>query len=125
MANENTLTLSLEPTPRAPGMARQALRDWLRIVDCSDQTKQDVVLVVSELVTNAVVHAQSPPEVVATFDEGRLRLEVHDRDRNPPAVRSEGGYIGGYGLRLVDRLTDGWGWEPTPAGKRIWVETLY
>ncbi len=85
--------------------------------------KLDAVLAASELVANAVVHTQSPLQLVAMFDDGRLRLEVHDHDHTPPRLRTDE-EVGGYGLKIVSCIADGWGWEPTPAGKRVWVETL-
>ena len=71
---------------RAPREARHALRDFLATVACPEQLREDMLLVVSELVTNAVVHARSDPIVVAMFDDGRLRIEVYDDDRSPPTV---------------------------------------
>jgi anti-sigma regulatory factor (Ser/Thr protein kinase) len=108
----------------APRLARQALSEWLAGVACSDKATLDALLVVSELTTNAVVHAGSAVTIVASFDDGRLRIEVHDRDRTPPHVRDQADADGGWGLRLVATVVDGWGWMPTPAGKQVWAEML-
>jgi anti-sigma regulatory factor (Ser/Thr protein kinase) len=116
--------LALKRSPGAPREARHALRDWLATVSCPDQLREDMLLVVSELVTNAVVHGRSDPIVVASFDDGRLRIEVHDEDRSPPIVTSSSGPDGGFGIRLVEALSDAWGWGPTESGKRVWIETL-
>ena len=51
----------LDRSPHAPSVARHALADWLRRVPCEQGTVDEVVLVASELVTNAVVHARSAP----------------------------------------------------------------
>jgi anti-sigma regulatory factor (Ser/Thr protein kinase) len=111
-----------DQSPDAPRAARRALADWLRRVPCDTATVEDVVLVVSELVTNAVVHARSAPLITAVFDDGRLRLEVHDDSAEPPTMRPP--LQDGFGLHIVSRLSDGWGWTPTDAGKQVWVETL-
>ena len=112
--------LALKGLAGAPREARHALRDWLTTVSCPEQLRDDILLVVSELVTNAVVHARSDPIVVAMFDDGRLRIEVHDQaSGSPPIVTSSAGPDGGFGIRLVAALSDAWGWTPTESGKRV------
>ena len=85
-----------------------------------------VLVVISELVTNAIVHAGSAPEPIAVYRNGKLLVEVHD---HVPALSvapraADGDSAGGYGLRLVAKLTQRWGWQPTNNGKRVWAETL-
>jgi anti-sigma regulatory factor (Ser/Thr protein kinase) len=108
----------------APRLARRALREWLETVPCPDTVAGDAQLVVSELTTNTVVHTTSAPTIEASYDDGRLRIEVHDQDRSPPHIRHQLSTDGGWGLRLVAAVTDGWGWTPTTAGKQVWVEIL-
>jgi anti-sigma regulatory factor (Ser/Thr protein kinase) len=108
----------------APRLARQALGDWLATIPCSDIVVRDAQLVVSELTTNTIVHTRSTPTIVASFDEGRLRIEVHDQDRAPPRPCVESDASGGWGLHLVAAATDGWGWNPTRSGKEVWTEIL-
>ncbi len=120
-----TLRLTLDPSLSAPSQARDALAAWLDGINADVDMRDDLVLVISELVTNAVVHAGSAAEVLASFDDGRIRLEVHDRHRAPPIERVDGDVgRGGWGLRLVGAVTDGWGWSPTVSGKMVWTETL-
>ena len=119
---QSPLEVRLERSPQAPGVARNAVADWLRRVPCEQETVDEVILVVSELVTNAVVHAGSAPLIMADFDDGRLRLEVHDDSAEPPRMRPP--HHDGFGLHIVSRLADGWGWTPTDPGKRVWVEML-
>ncbi len=116
------MEVRLERSPYAPTVARHALADWLRQVPCEPETVDEVILVVSELVTNAVVHARSAPLMKAAFDEGRLRLEVHDDSADPPTARPP--RRDGFGLHIVSKLADGWGWTPTEPGKQVWVEML-
>ena len=103
--------------------ARGALSVWLADADCPDAIKSDALIVVNELVTNAVTHARSDAVVVAILDDMRLRLEVHDNDPTPPAT-IEPTSAGGFGLPIITALCDTWGWEPTEYGKRVWTETL-
>ena len=82
-----------------------------------------MTLVTSELVTNAVLHAGSAPDLVVGLHEGRLVLEVHDNSRYEPVLgRATKAVVWVEGLRLVGPPTHRRGWEPTAAGKRIWVE---
>ena len=118
------LRLRLERDASASGRARRAVADWLSSAECSDDVVEEMALVTSELVTNAVIHAASAPHLIVGLHEGRLVLEVHDNTRDAPVVRTgdEGRRAGGYGLRLVEALTHRWGWESTATGKRVWVE---
>lgn len=121
------LRLTLEPSSSAPRDARDALGEWLKQSSCDGDQRDDLLLAISELVSNAVVHTGSQSELLASFSEGRVRLEVHDSHSAPPIERTaddgDGG-AGGWGLRLVGAVTDGWGWNPTPTGKLVWTETL-
>ena len=121
-----TLRLTLDPSLSAPSQARDALAGWLDEIGADVELRGDLLLVISELVTNAVVHAASTSEVLASFDDGRIRLEVADLHRGPPVelAAGDGNELGGWGLRLVAAVTDGWGWSPTVTGKVVWTETL-
>jgi anti-sigma regulatory factor (Ser/Thr protein kinase) len=116
--------LQLKRSADSPREARHALREWLDTVACPDGVREGALLVVSELVTNAIVHARSEPVVVGTFGDGMLRIEVHDDDRSPPLVAASSGPTGGFGMRLVAAVSDAWGWAHTDSGKRVWAETL-
>jgi PAS domain S-box-containing protein len=78
-------------------------------------------LVVSELVGNAVMHGWGHV-VLRLFDTGDgLRIEVEDANPAPP-VTTDGhpGRVGGYGMRIVERLAD-WGWRRSGDGKLVWA----
>jgi anti-sigma regulatory factor (Ser/Thr protein kinase) len=87
---------------------------------------EDVRLLLTELVTNALRHSAVTPEdeigVRAQVDNGTVRIEVHDPGNNgeveqrPPGARG-----GGYGLFLVDQLTSRWGVERRD-GTTVWAE---
>lgn len=84
---------------------------------------ETLILLISELVTNAVVHTGCPAVLRMLFGEPGVRVEVTDASDRAPARRQAGGEdTGGRGLELVDGLADRWGWQREGAGKRIWCE---
>ena len=117
-----TIDVELPSTPAAPARARGALD---QIADrISAERMRDVRLLVSELVTNAVRHAEGEAvRLVVAFTDGTLRIEVHDPGRGfevkPPPddpLRASG-----WGLVLVEELADRWGVDPHPR-TRVWFE---
>lgn len=83
----------------------------------------DAELLVSELVTNAVLHARSAAQVDVGLDAGVLRVQVCDANTSPPRLRNYGAEaVTGRGLHLVDRIADRWGVETRPDGKCVWFE---
>ena len=80
-------------------------------------------LITSELVTNALVHAQAAPVLTAERSgEGIVRIAVHDSSVDPPVAGEPHGADGGYGLNLVAAVAVAWGWEPTSFGKSVWAD---
>ena len=120
------LRVSLASSASAPAQARAALGKWLDGSSCDAERRADLMLVISELVSNVVRHTASRADVFVAFDDGCVRLEVHDEDRGAPIERlaGNGEGPGGLGLRLVRAVTDGWGWHSTPHGKVVWAESL-
>ncbi|MBK3647768.1 ATP-binding protein [Streptomyces sp. MBT33] len=115
--------------PLARDFTRQALYAWGWLpADGADQraAAEDVLLVVSELVTNACLHAEGPSELWIGLDNKVIRLEVSDRGTGQPAPRTphRAGRPGGHGMFIVQRLCLDWGVVRTPgvAGKTVWAE---
>jgi anti-sigma regulatory factor (Ser/Thr protein kinase) len=84
-----------------------------------------VLLLVSELVSNAVLHAQGTVEVSAREVGDVLRVEVRDGSSVLPQVHDHSvDSTNGRGLRLVERLADRWGTEAAGPGhgKTVWFE---
>jgi anti-sigma regulatory factor (Ser/Thr protein kinase) len=115
--------------PLARDFARQALYAWGWLpAATADQraAAEDVLLVVSELVTNACLHAEGPSEMVITCDDKVIRVEVSDRGAGQPAPRTphRAARPGGHGMFIVQRLCLDWGVVRTPgaAGKTVWAE---
>ena len=93
---------------------------------CESGTREDLLLVVSELVTNAVVHGVEPIVVTMVRAPERVRVEVTDgADRSSPhgSARVPADAENGRGLAVVTRLAVAWGWRATPgSGKTVWAE---
>ncbi len=109
--------------PGAIGRARHDVEDALAAAEVDRKTSGDLMLLVSELVTNAVRHTRGESfEVRLEIRPELLRLEVHDEGTgfSPRIAPSDDG-SGGYGLYIVDRLADRWGVERHDGGV-IWLE---
>ncbi len=113
----------LEDDPRSAGAARRFLREFLERVEVSDELAATAELCLSELVTNAIVHAGSRTELRATLDT-TLTVSVRDRggpapdaapDDDPDPLR-----VHGRGLLLVEALADRWGSERDAVGTTVW-----
>jgi anti-sigma regulatory factor (Ser/Thr protein kinase) len=108
------------PVASTMGAGRQVLRNGLLEWGCGNDT--DVVLVFSELVTNAVVHTAAASTTVITHKPPNVRIEVHDTSHVIPEMRHDT-RPGGVGLRIVNHLSESWGWDQTPTGKVVWSVT--
>ncbi|MDO8105915.1 SpoIIE family protein phosphatase [Isoptericola sp. b441] len=109
--------------PSEPGSIARSRHAVLRACEAwGIPGRQSAELVVSELVANAVLHGWGHL-VLRLFDVGgALRIEVEDANPAPPvSVDGHTGRVGGYGMRIVERLAR-WGWEPTAHGKLVWAE---
>ncbi|AXE78304.1 MULTISPECIES: ATP-binding protein [Streptomyces] len=115
--------------PTARDFARQALHDWGWLPATSADGRaaaEDVLLVVSELVTNACLHADGPEELRIACTAKVLRVEVVDGGAGQPAPRTphRAGRPGGHGMFIVQRLCLDWGVLRVAdrAGKTVWAE---
>jgi anti-sigma regulatory factor (Ser/Thr protein kinase) len=83
----------------------------------------DAGLVVSELATNAVVHAQAPFDLTLSFEDGFIHLGVQDWAPGAPVESTPGEMdTHGRGLMLVETLSDDWGTRTNPGGgKTVWA----
>ena len=120
--NDEVLQLQVEPIEGAAGQARRAVRAWMAGLHLSPVLVDDVLLVVSELVTNAALHARTTARVVARWDGEHVLIEVFDTDSRPPVILNESPTVGGWGLRLVDQLSRTWGCDAGSDGKRVWAQ---
>ncbi|MEX3107671.1 MULTISPECIES: ATP-binding protein [unclassified Streptomyces] len=122
--------LEIRPDPAEVGRARRwacARLAGSALAD-DDALAETLALIVSELVTNAVVHTGRPAVLSLCLPgeaagEATVRLEVADGSERAPVPRcATDDATGGRGLALVDGLADRWGWAAEGAGKRIWCE---
>jgi PAS domain S-box-containing protein len=119
---------SFEPVGRSVASARSFVRDTLQGWGYADIV-DDAVVLTSELVTNAVVHAGTAADVLCLRTEEGVRIEVSDRypEREVPlqsAAVNMGSpdREGGRGLQLCAALAGRWGVEYTPTHKNVWFQ---
>ncbi|MBA2807078.1 ATP-binding protein [Streptomyces sp. KM273126] len=131
---EVTAQRNYPTTKRSVARARTDCRDFLASCGLPEAHDfvDDMVLMVSELMTNAVTHGRVPGTsgrqvrmaIEKTGDV--IRVEVRDTrsDTRPHLCEGNGNGqdIGGRGLVLVDALSDSWGVSPELMGKTVWVE---
>lgn len=109
------------PDVTSAGAARRFVASVLADWSC-DHLREDAVLLVSELVTNACIHADSHSTVVVTATDDGVRIEVHDSDQAHPPVQQPMSTtaVHGRGLLIVDRVATDWASERTTGGKVVW-----
>jgi anti-sigma regulatory factor (Ser/Thr protein kinase) len=118
------LSLDIPCDRNAPAVIRAALAEF----DEDGLSLADVILVASELVTNAVLHsggaADQMVSVRASLQRDLLLISVHDpglSGKSAQPNRSKQSKLGGWGLRIVEQLAQRWGTE-RPDGYRVWAE---
>ncbi len=118
------LELRLPHTAESVRRARRTIAAFLDPSDVPVTIVEDVLLLVSELVTNALVHANSPAVVRLDADLDRIKVAVADRDADKAPRVTEPGPLAssGRGVLLVERLAARWGVESQSEGKIVWFE---
>ena len=118
----------LAARPHSVSVARHAVG---RLLDTAPliptERVEDVLLLVSEVVTNAVMHAGTAVRVTALAAAGRVLVAVTDDDPGHAPCRVERGAMAtsGRGLRLVELLASSWGVEVGETSKVVWFEAVY
>jgi anti-sigma regulatory factor (Ser/Thr protein kinase) len=120
------LELALPAHATSPGEARAAFRVYAQANDLSTDLVDSGLLVISELVTNALLHAETPVLVWAEYDAGHLTLAAVDGSSTLPVLSPfpDGHREGGRGMAIVDELGATWGLIRTALGKIIWVDLV-
>ncbi|MFF5846842.1 SpoIIE family protein phosphatase [Streptomyces massasporeus] len=120
---EDTATWRLPARGDAPARARTHVAELLGRWGIRDVTRDTVLLLISELVTNAVRFAEGPVTVRLIRAGNGLLCEVGDSGNGRPRLR-RGDLLdnGGRGLSIVHRLTTRWGVRWTDTGKVVWAE---
>lgn len=126
-------TIGLPPQPQASALARRFLVQNLRVWQVSSDDVDRAVLLTSEAVTNAVVHAGTASSLTVVLAGPCLEVGVSDLSPGRPPHRRSGKGDGhrpaetsdplaesGRGMLLIDALADAWGVQDLPDGKQIW-----
>lgn len=123
MASQDTLLSphlfekSFAPDLQRVGLLRRATRDFLRRHGVPESTEGAVVLAVSELVTNAVIHGEGEVKLRISLSCGGVRVCVTDQNPSPAVLKDpENNDESGRGMRLVHMLADTWG----SSGEETW-----
>lgn len=123
-AESEIASVLLDADPRAAGTARRFLRARLEEWAIGGDAAANAELCLSELVTNAVVHAGTTSLLTMRRDDDRLTVEVRDRGgrgESPSLLEDDDPLkVCGRGLQLVDALADRWGTEQDDAGTTSW-----
>lgn len=124
-ASAQTASLTLDDDPRSAGVARRFLRETLGGWGVEDDPVETAQLCLSELVTNAVIHAGASSDLSLTLDDGLLTVAVRDHGgsggSDAQVVEDEDPMrVFGRGLVLVEALSDSWGSVRDAVGTTSW-----
>ncbi|MDQ6811870.1 MAG: ATP-binding protein [Actinomycetota bacterium] len=124
--SERRLKLELPRENQAPTVARAAVSGLCHDLEFSLSQCHTLMLLVSEVVSNAVLHSQGPPDapilLTASVQGNAARIAVTDAGHGfTPTRREHAGASGGYGLDLVDKAASRWGVDRV-GGTRVWFE---
>ena len=116
---EQRSELQIRPTLAAVGEARAVIRTALAAV--SPVAAERATICGSELVANSLQYATPPILMTVAVSSDRVVIAVQDGSRQPPIPRmSDAGDTGGRGTLIVERLSERWGVDFLPNGKRVW-----
>lgn len=118
-------TATLDAAELSAQAAREMLRDACAVAHVSAESTETALLLTSELVTNAVLHAGGSPVLAVDVQPARLRVTVTDHGAPLPAPPTSVPPLeeSGRGLFLVETLAHRWGSDPQGAGgKAVWFE---
>ncbi|MGW7301353.1 SpoIIE family protein phosphatase [Streptomyces sp. NPDC054829] len=123
-----TVLTVAQDEPERVAVARHQLRELLHDWECEEQV-DSAVLLLSETLTNVLVHTDADALLLAEVHHGlgrrRMRVEVTDTSDDLPHRRSPGELASsGRGLMLIELLADTWGVDPRGEGKSIWFELV-
>lgn len=115
-------TWDTSPTPgdlsATRGQATSVLTDW----DVHGEAAEPTLLVLTELLSNAIEHARPPLRVTLGLGGDYVRVEVHDTAAHPPRCRPREDEGRGHGVQIVAALAMRHGWTPDAHGKTVWAD---
>jgi anti-sigma regulatory factor (Ser/Thr protein kinase) len=113
-------SLELPPETKSARKARQFVAD---VIGDAGTLNDTVALLVSEVASNAVLHARTDFVVTVVLDDSSIRVEVTDGSPLRPMIKQyEADSVTGRGLHLVDAAASRWGVESSEPGKTVWFE---
>jgi len=117
------IVLAVPYDSTGPGAARRVAQQFA--ADHRLDDADDFVMIVSELVTNAIVHGAEPVRLRLLHQDGETTIEVSDADPHSDNVKllADQTEPGGRGLHVVAALAKRWGARPSPSGKTVWATT--
>jgi anti-sigma regulatory factor (Ser/Thr protein kinase) len=118
--------LELENDVQAPALARAEIAECCRELELGGSLCQSLILLVSEVVSNAVRHSSSdrlaPVGLLASFGERTIRVTVTDAGEGfTPRPRDPARTHDGYGLYLLEKVADRWGVQ-SRGDTKVWFE---
>jgi anti-sigma regulatory factor (Ser/Thr protein kinase) len=120
-----TARIALPRSPASVGEARRFIQARTAAWSIPEPAGSQLVLIGSELVTNAVLHARTELAVTLELRGGRVRIGVNDRSQAPATLRHyQADAMTGRGLGVVAALSDRWGISAAPDGKVVWAEVV-
>jgi len=123
--NARMLTLRLSPEPASATRAREVTRSHIRET-CPPDVVDTAALLVTELVSNVVLHALTDMLLVIDVAPGRVELAVQDGSPDLPALQDNAvDALGGRGLAIVDELATEWGVEEQHGKKVVWAALVF
>jgi anti-sigma regulatory factor (Ser/Thr protein kinase) len=129
MASRVRALYKIEAQPEGPAQARRIIADELS-ARIPAPVLDDVKLMVSELVTNGIVHGSTQGQSAVTLDllvNGHIRCRVLDHGEGFARRAGRGGPggwegLGGWGLQVVEELSDSWGMQSSAERTEVWFE---
>jgi anti-sigma regulatory factor (Ser/Thr protein kinase) len=117
----DAIVLNLPNRESAPAEAR-AFVSTIANGKLDETQRENLLLLVSELVTNVVRWAHTDSRLAIDMTGSDVHVEVTDWSVQQPRTCPTPGPQGGYGLRLVESLSDKWGTEQFDGGKTVWFD---
>jgi anti-sigma regulatory factor (Ser/Thr protein kinase) len=115
--------IALPRSPASVGTARRFIEARTAAWSFPEPAGSQLVLIGSELVTNAVLHARTELTLTLELRDGRVRISVKDRSRSAATLRHyQADALTGRGLGVVAALSDSWGISAAGDGKIVWAE---
>ena len=114
----------IDPQPGGPAQARRIIAEelgpWV-----PDRVLDDIKLMVSELITNGIVHGRSDPGEAVMLDvviNGHVWCRVLDHGRGFARRVGRDAPEAGWGLQIIEQLSDRWGMQSSPHRTEVWFE---